>query len=551
MRLGFKSTIIIASALPCAAGAASFAAALALQGFAPGGPIPAAAWAVAAAACLAAGFLAAALAAVPASRGARAAALAARSFLGGDAGIRIGGIRGPRELRELASAFDSAAEAAAKAAEGESAAAPDPAPGESAGPARRAEVPSALKELPSSDDMLIRETKMALRMQRRIVPKASELPTRPELAFGAAYLPAENTGGDIYDAVRAGKNGYAFLVADVAGRGVPAALVSAMVKNSFRSKATWHADAGEVMAAVNEELVPVLCDTENFVTAFYCVLDLESGSLSYANAGHPPAILARRRLSSTEDLDGSGGPMGIREGEKYPSGQRRLEEGDRLVFFTDGVTSARDFRGEEFSRGRLSAAVVGGAKLPVAELASSLSAELASFSIGAPRSDDTVLMICEFRSFARPPGSEPPKSSRGDADYPTLSRKGAFLASSGRIAEAALVYERLLELEPEDATALSNLGTLYWKLGRRAEAAQRFREAARLDPQDPRIARNLALAERSANLRAAPDARPPSEGEPPEIVGALEAAPAPARDEVAEEIEEIEEIEEAEPVDGN
>lgn len=529
----------MACAASCAVGAASFALALELIGKAPIGPLPP--WAVPAAACVAAGSIAAALIAALAGRGARAAAGAARAFLSGESGIRIERSPGPRELGELARAFNAAAAAAAASSASRD---PEPEPDADEGPSPR--VPSAINELPFSDELLVRETKMALRMQRRIVPAPSELPTRPELAFGAAYLPADNTGGDLYDAVRAGKNGYAFLVADVAGRGIPAALVSAMVKNSFRSKATWHADAAQVMAAVNEELVPVLCDTENFVTAFYAVLDLESGTLSYANAGHPPALLMRRRLAAAEDLDGSGGPLGIRAGEAYATGQRRLEEGDRIVFFTDGVTSSRNFRGEEFSRGRLAAAVAEGARLPVSELAATLAEDLEAFSIGAPRGDDTVLMICEFRSFARPLGTEPTRPSRGEDDYPSLSRKGAYLASTGKVAEAALVYERLLEIEPEDATALSNLGTLYWKMGRRAEAARRFREAARIEPQDPRIARNLALAERSGAARIEPQgpkAAPASAPTERDAARPTAEPGPPSPDQVDDEIED------AEPVD--
>jgi tetratricopeptide (TPR) repeat protein len=540
MRLGFKSTMVAGGAISCAAGAAAFAAAL--LALAPeAGSVPALAWAAAGAACLAAGSLAAALAAAAGSSGARAAARAARRFAGGEEGARADPGRGPREIRELALAFNAAADAAAAA----HAAAPGP---ESSAP-RPAEPPIEPLEPTPLDDARMRETKIALRMQRRIVPSQAELPTRPELAFGSAYLPAENTGGDIYDAVRAGKNGYAFLVADVAGRGIPAALVSAMVKNSFRSKATWHADAGAVMEAVNEELVPALSDTENFVTAFYAVLDLEAGTLSYANAGHPPAMLVRRRLSRAEDLDGTGGPLGIRAGEKFESGKQRLEEGDRLAFFTDGVTSSRNFRGEEFSRERLSAAVADGARLPVAELAASLSEEISSFTIGAPRGDDIVFMICEFRSFARPPGSEPSRAPRLEDDYSSLSKKGAFLASSGKTAEAALVYERLLELEPEDATALSNLGTLYWKQGRRAEAAKHFREAARIDPQDPRIARNLALAERGAAARAAKEptagaGAPVAAAEPAELAEPPAEPPELGAADDAEDAEPLEELEE-------
>lgn len=354
---------------------------------------------------------------------------------------------------------------------------------------------SADEGIGSADETLVRETKMAVKMQRRIVPRQDEMPARPELAFGTVYLPAGNTGGDFYDAVRAGKNGYAFLVADVSGRGVSAALVSAMVKNSFRTKASWRADPAEVVSAVNKELVPILAESENYVTIFYAFLDLESGSLSYVNAGHPPVFLVRRRLSSIENLDSGGGPLGISTEQTYVVGQRRLEEGDRLVFFTDGVSGARNFRGEEFTRERIADFVREGMRLPVSELAASLSEELKNFMIGAPPGDDTVLMICEFRSFAKPPAARTVKLVHGD-DYPSLSRKGAYLASTGRLEEAVRVYERLLSLEPEDAMALSNLGTLYWKLGRKEEAALRFREAARINPRDPRIARNLAFAER-------------------------------------------------------
>ncbi len=527
-RLGQRSTIVLASAASFAVGAAAFAAVLYFLapalGMGEGIGREALAAASAAVACLitaAAIALAAAPSGRPAPRAPRESEPPAEDpeLISPDLELNPGSAPGPA--------------AAAGSAEADS--------------SLRDPEPSGLRgidgEFLSPDAALLREAKIALKMQRHIVPRLDELPARPELAFGAAYLPADNTGGDIYDVARAGKNGYAFLIADVSGRGVPAALISAMVKNAFRSKASWHADAAEVMAAVNDELMQVLGDTDCFVTAFYAVLDLENGSLSYANAGHPPVLLMRRRLSETEDLDAEGAPLGIGAGQAYAARAVRLEEGDRIVLFTDGVTSARNFRGEEFSRERLAASVAAGARLPAAELAASLADELKTFSVGAPPGDDTVLMVCEFRSFARPPGSEPSFASRTEDDYPSLSRKGAYLASTGKIAEAARVYERLLSIEPEDPTALSNLGTLYWKMGRKAEAARRFREAARVDPKDPRIARNLALAEREAARGAA--GRPAAEpAEPaaaaPDPAGGLAAASG------AEDF--LEDVEEAEPV---
>jgi serine phosphatase RsbU (regulator of sigma subunit) len=497
MRESLRSTVFSASVLSSAAGAASLAAGLELIAPALGLEGRVGEWAVAAACCTAATAVSAVLFAFSSIKN-----------------------RGPVKA--------AAAEAADKTADDAQS--------------------GIVDDFTSAGEALVRETKMALKMQRRIVPRQEELPARPELAFGTVYIPAGNTGGDIYDAVRAGKNGYAFLVADVSGRGVPAALVSAMVKNSFRSKASWHADPAEVVGSVNRELVPILAESDNFVTAFYAVLDLENGFLSYANAGHPPAFLVRRRLSSIDNLDSDGGPLGISAEQTYVVGQRRLEEGDRLVFFTDGVSGARNFRGEEFSRERLAAFIRAGMRLPVTELAAALSEELRNFSIGAPPGDDTVLMICEFRSFAKPPAEAAP-SIRGD-DYPSLSRKGAYLASNGRLEEAVRVYERLLSLEPEDAMALSNLGTLYWKLGRKEEAALRFREAARINPRDPRIARNLALAERFAAGKKAGSSISTAEANDEKASSAMANNKVQSIDSLAalESREGIDDVEDAEPV---
>ncbi|MDP3176563.1 MAG: SpoIIE family protein phosphatase, partial [Spirochaetaceae bacterium] len=147
---------------------------------------------------------------------------------------------------------------------------------------------AAQSEIRKIDELRASEARMAIRMHRRLIPNLEAFSARPEIGFGSAYIPSENTGGDIFDVVRAGKNGYALLVADVSGRGVNAALAAAMVKNAFKSRAAWNADVAAISAAVNQELMPVLYGTEHFVTAFYAMIDLENGVFRYVNAGHPP-----------------------------------------------------------------------------------------------------------------------------------------------------------------------------------------------------------------------------------------------------------------------
>ncbi|RXM13143.1 serine/threonine-protein phosphatase, partial [Citrobacter sp. AAK_AS5] len=84
----------------------------------------------------------------------------------------------------------------------------------------------------------------------------------------------------------------------------------------------------------------------HFVTAFYALLDLETGLLRYAAAGHPPALHFRRRLGKVEELDAAGPPLGLQAESPFAAAERRLEEGDRVLLYTDGLTGARNYRGE-------------------------------------------------------------------------------------------------------------------------------------------------------------------------------------------------------------
>jgi len=438
---------------------------------------------------------------------------------------------------------------------------------------RAASLSGELSELRNHDEARAKESRMAARMQRRIVPRVEDLPSRIETAFGAAYLPAENTGGDLYDAVRMGKNGLALLAADVSGRGVMAALIAAVVKNAFRSRVGWDSDPAALMSAVDAELRPMLEDSGHYVTAFFALLDLETGLLRFVSAGHPPALLLRRRDGAVEELDSTGSPLGLPSAELFRSGERRLDEGDRVLLYTDGLTSSRDYRGESFGRERLVAAFVGTAQKPVSEAAAALAKTQDAFREGAPRSDDLVALVCEFRSHARPEDQERRRASEKE-DWRVLARRGSELAAKGKIEEAIGAYERLLEVKSGDATSLNNLGTLYWRMGRRGEAAARFKEASAIDPDDPRIRRNMALAAEffAAGREAAPAAPPPraeasrteaprarTEGPPPSPAApraGTEAPPKPAAAEAPiedleapEEAEELEELEELEAVD--
>ncbi|HET7839399.1 MAG TPA: SpoIIE family protein phosphatase, partial [Rectinemataceae bacterium] len=356
---------------------------------------------------------------------------------------------------------------------------------------------AALSELNEIKDGKRLELRMSGRVQRRVVPRTDELPSRPEISFNALYAPSENTGGDIFDVVRAGKNGYALLAADVSGRGVAVALLSALVKNAFRSRAAWGIDPATALAEVNAELVPVIGGSEHYVSAFFGFLNLETGELAYSVAGHPACMLLHRRNSEIEDLSGPDPALGVIEEAEFHAEEASLEEGDRILLFTDGVTGARNYQGEAFGRDRLAQVFTGCKDSSLAALPPAILEGINEFTIGSPHSDDIVALACEFRSFARDESANRRLLPDSD-DYLSLSRRGAELAAAGKIEEAIRVYQRVLMLEPEDAKALNNIGTLFWRMGRRDKAAEKFKAAARLDPNDPRITRNLALVQRGS-----------------------------------------------------
>jgi serine phosphatase RsbU (regulator of sigma subunit) len=359
------------------------------------------------------------------------------------------------------------------------------------------------------------ETDVASRMLSRIIPPPDSLPASAEVAFGAFYSPAKRTGGGLYDVIRVGKNGYAFLVADVSGgSGTAAALVAAWIKNAFRSRASWGAAPADILTDIDIDLRPILNDSDILATALYATIDLEAGRLDYASAGHLPGFLLRKRSGSAELLLSTGRPLGIEDGESFAGSQVKVEEGDRVLFYTAGAIGSLDAGGQEYGRDRLSEAFSRFGRQPIGELANAVAADVNSFTAGVPRSDDIVILVAEFRAFARPlavqQGMRRPAVTE---NWRVLARRGAALAMSGDLSEAAKAYERLLEIEPEDAVALNNLGTLYWRMGRKEAAAERFVAASRVDPDDPRVVRNLKLAESilgSSAYAARSAARPPS-----------------------------------------
>ncbi len=193
------------------------------------------------------------------------------------------------------------------------------------------------------------ELEQAREIQQSLLPK--EIPQITGFAIAGAWEPARVVGGDYFDVIRLSETRLGICIADVVGKSISAALLMANVQASVRAFAAESTSPAQLCQRVNS----VLCSsigTGKFVTFFYGVLDAAEKTLQFSNAGHLPPILIRTR-GQVQELDSGGAVLGVFPAWQYEDSRVRLEPGDRLLLFTDGITEAGLPGGEEFGEQRL------------------------------------------------------------------------------------------------------------------------------------------------------------------------------------------------------
>jgi sigma-B regulation protein RsbU (phosphoserine phosphatase) len=229
-------------------------------------------------------------------------------------------------------------------------------------------------------------------MQRSLLPR-----TRPQLAgleVGVVYDSSArvDVGGDVYDFLELADGRLAVVLGDVTGHGIDAAADMAMAKFVFRSLAREHSEPGEFLAAANEIVLEEI-EPGKFITLLYLTVDAGKGELACASGGHPrPRLL--RRGGTPEPLDVGGLALGIEGGQQYEEARVRLEPGDAVALFTDGLVEARR-DGELYGEQRLDDALTANAGLPAQELADALLADC--FAFGGELADDCAIVVLKKR----------------------------------------------------------------------------------------------------------------------------------------------------------
>jgi serine phosphatase RsbU (regulator of sigma subunit) len=192
------------------------------------------------------------------------------------------------------------------------------------------------------------ELRVAQRIQQASLPE--EVPELEGWQINPYYKPARAVGGDFYDFLELEDSRLGLVVGDATGHGVPAALVMSTTCGMLRAVALTVDSPGEVLARVNEALSARI-PPNMFVTCFYAILDLKSGSLRYANAGHDLPYV--RRGGDAEELMARGMPLGLIPGMFYEEKKTSLEAGEATLFYSDGLVEAHNPGGEMFGFPRL------------------------------------------------------------------------------------------------------------------------------------------------------------------------------------------------------
>jgi serine phosphatase RsbU (regulator of sigma subunit) len=226
---------------------------------------------------------------------------------------------------------------------------------------------------------------------------AAEASRHGPMSIHARMQPAAEVGGDYYDVIDLGDGRLAFVVADVAGKGLPAALLMTLLRGSLRSLLSAGLRGTALMTALNTHLVANTPDNR-MITCFYGEIDPATGRLIYVNAGHNPPYLYDRDGRRT--LDSTAVVLGMIEGLPFPEASAELRAGSRLLLYTDGVTEAENRAGEQFGDERLVAAIGGPGPSEPAGALDAIIAAVVRFRGTAQQSDDITMMLVSRESAA-------------------------------------------------------------------------------------------------------------------------------------------------------
>jgi sigma-B regulation protein RsbU (phosphoserine phosphatase) len=245
------------------------------------------------------------------------------------------------------------------------------------------------KEIALQFHLQEREVAEARSIQQGLLPKS--IPQQAGYEIAGAWQPAQSIGGDYYDVLEFDESTLGLCIADVAGKGLPAALLMSNLQAAVRGLASPSLPPDGLCSRLNS-LVCHNTGSDRFITFFYAQLDGPARLLQYTNAGHNAPILLHRD-GAYERLETGGGVLGVFPHQTFAAGTAKLAPGDRVIFFTDGVTEACDAAGEEFGDARLLHLLQEHRVATASALQEKILAVAGEFSQGHWHDDATLLVL--------------------------------------------------------------------------------------------------------------------------------------------------------------
>ncbi|MEM9017521.1 MAG: GAF domain-containing SpoIIE family protein phosphatase [Verrucomicrobiota bacterium] len=245
---------------------------------------------------------------------------------------------------------------------------------------------------------LERELQQASEIQRVLLPRSS--PDLSDYAVAAEYHAARIVSGDYYDYLRVDEDNFGIAIGDVCGKGIAASLIMAMCRSNLRGNAPENLSPASVLHSVNRSIFPDIRQ-DMFVSLLYLILERGSSEITLARAGHEPPVLFHRATGKTELVETPGLAAGIDKGPVFKRSVKdhrvRMEPGDILLLYTDGVTESLDRDGDEYGIERLCDFVELSSDCEVDELVAAIQEDVGAFSEGIAQTDDITLIAIQKR----------------------------------------------------------------------------------------------------------------------------------------------------------
>lgn len=255
-------------------------------------------------------------------------------------------------------------------------------------------------------DRLGYDLELAAQIQKSFLPR--EVLSVEGVELFAEYRAAYSVGGDFYDVFWVAPDRLGVFIGDISGKGVSGALLMARISSEMRVAALAHVEPVAVLTTMNKALIG-RNQPELFFTAIYLTLDVKSGEVVLANAGHPSPYCSRADGTLVEITEGAAGPIGIVDDPQFESTLLRLDHGDALVLYTDGVVEAAAANGVLYGSDRLEFALADASTRP-SDIAEKILASVRAHIADEPANDDLTLFICQ-RNVGRPPSMQPRRRS--------------------------------------------------------------------------------------------------------------------------------------------